>query len=239
MEERLHKILAEAGVGSRRKCEELIQEGKITVDGEVVKKLGLQIDATRHRICYTGKVIKPERKFYFILNKPRRYISANYDPDRRRLVVDLFRNIPCRLYTVGRLDADSEGLVIVTNDGELCNLLTHPRYGVTKTYQVVVRGYIEQEALEKARKGIWLSEGKTAPASLRLIKRSRNLSIVEITLKEGKKREVRRIFARLGHPVTRLCRIRIGKLYLAGLKTGEYREVSKEMIQKLCLQTEN
>ena len=238
MEERLHKVLAEAGLGSRRKCEELIKAGKIMVDGAAVTELGIKIDPTRHKIRYAGQPVKTEKKYYFIINKPRGYICANADRAGRRLVIDLFRNVPARLYTVGRLDADSEGLVIVTNDGALCNLLTHPRYGVTKTYQVVVRGYLENIALDKLRKGVWLAEGKTRPVEVRLIKHSRDISILELTLREGKKHEVKRILARLGYKVKLLRRIRIGRLHLGGLKSGQYQPISGEMIQKLCLPEE-
>jgi pseudouridine synthase len=235
MEQRLHKILALAGISSRRKAEELIKEGLIQVNGKIIRGLGVKVNPDTDKIYYAGRLIKPEKKVYFLLNKPKGYLCTNYDPQGRRLVTDLFRNLPYRLYTVGRLDAESEGLVILTNDGELCNKLTHPRYEVPKTYQIVVDSYLTPEVLEKVQKGVWLSEGKTAPTRIRIIKRARNFTLLGITLKEGKKREIRRIFAKFGYKVKSLVRSKIGKLTLDNLKPGQSRQINQEVIENLVI----
>lgn len=235
MDQRLHKVLANAGISSRRKAEELIKQGLIQVNGKIIRVIGLKVNPDTDKIYYAGKLIKPENKIYFILNKPKGYLCTNYDPQGRRLVTDLFRQFPYRLYTIGRLDADSEGLVILTNDGELCNKLTHPRYEVPKTYEVMVDSYLTPVVLEKVQKGVWLSEGKTAPTRIRIIKRARNFTVLEITLKEGKKREIRRIFAKFGYKVKSLVRSKIGKLTLGNLKPGQYRQVSQDLIENLAI----
>jgi pseudouridine synthase len=233
MEQRLHKVLALAGVASRRKCEDLILQGVIDVNGRTIRELGFKVDIEKDKIYYKGQPVKTEKKVYFILNKPKGYVCANFDPERRKLVIDLFRHLPYRLYTVGRLDAESEGLLIVTNDGELCNQLSHPRYEVPKTYWVNVKGYLEPKTLEKIMKGVWLSEGKTAPVKIKIIKRARDFSVLLITLKEGKKREVRRIFAKFGHKVKSLVRIKIGNLSLGNLAIGQFKQVQYDFIKDL------
>lgn len=235
MEQRLHKILALAGISSRRKAEELIKQGLIQVNGRIIRGIGIKVNPDTDKIYYAGRLIKPEKKVYFLLNKPKGYLCTNSDPQGRRLVTDLFRHFPYRLYTVGRLDAESEGLVILTNDGELCNQLTHPRYEVPKTYQVVVSGYLTPEVLEKVHKGVWLSEGKTAPTRIHIVKRARNLTVLVITLKEGKKREIRRIFAKFGYKVKSLVRSKIGRLTLGDIKPGQYRQVNRDLIENLAI----
>ncbi len=228
--ERLHKILAHAGYGSRRACEEFILAGRVSVDGAIVRTLGVSVDLATQQVRCDGEVVKTEPNVYFLLNKPRGVVCTNDDPMRRPKVIDLFQGICQRIYTVGRLDADSDGLIIVTNDGELTNLLTHPRYGVPKTYRVVVKGYVGGEQIEKIQAGIWLAEGKTSRLRVRVHKRSREMTIMDVTLREGINREVRRIFARIGHTLRSLTRIRIGGLVLGGLHPGQYREISREQI---------
>lgn len=233
MLERLHKVLAHAGVGSRRRCEEIITEGRVRVNEAVVREMGVKVDPQRDKIYYNGKLIKPEKMVYFLVNKPAGYLCSNYDRERRPLVIDLFRHLPLRLYTVGRLDADSEGLVIVTNDGELCHQLTHPRYEVPKTYTVRLRGFVSDNIIDKVKRGVWLAEGKTAPARVMVIKRARDFTLLEMVLKEGKKREIRRAFARFGCKVTSLVRTKIGRLTLGNLSTGKFRAVGRELILKM------
>ncbi len=231
--ERLHKVLAEAGVGSRRHCEELILQHRVLVDGKVIRQLGIKVDPERAEIVCNGAPIRIQRKIYIVLNKPRGVVCTNKDPEGRPRVVDLLRKIEQRIFPVGRLDVDSEGLLIVTNDGALCNLLTHPRYEVAKTYTAVVRGPLEGKDLEKVQGGVWLAEGKTQPAKVRILKRSRKSTAIEITLKEGKNREVRRILARVGHPVSFLRRTSIGKLRLAELKPGQSKVVTREQLLRM------
>ncbi|MBI4834510.1 MAG: rRNA pseudouridine synthase [Planctomycetes bacterium] len=230
MEERLHKVMAHAGIASRRKCEDLIRQGLVKVNNTIVREVGVKVDPSRDTIYYQGRPIKTESKCYFLVHKPKGYICSNKDERGRRTIMNLFKNIPYRLYTVGRLDSDSEGLVIVTNDGDLCNMMIHPRYEVPKTYHIVVRGALPLDVAEKIQKGVWLSEGKTAPAKMKIIKKMPNLTVLEMTITEGKKREIRRVFAKFGYPVKSLTRISIGKLQLRGLHSGAVKPVSKEFI---------
>lgn len=232
MQERLQKILAQGGLGSRRQCEEFIQKGHIRIDGKIIRELGVKIDPAKSQIYYNGKLVKLEPKVYFILNKPKGYLCTNYNHAARPRVIDLFPKAYQRLYTVGRLDADSEGLLIVTNDGTLCNFLTHPRYEVPKTYQIAINGYLESKVIEKITRGVWLSEGKTSPVRIRIIKRTRSFTALEITLKEGKNREIRRIFARFGYKVKFLKRTKIGSLTL-NLRTGQYQQVNRHKLLQL------
>jgi 23S rRNA pseudouridine2605 synthase len=230
MEERLHKVMAHAGIASRRKCEEFIRQGLVSVNNMLVREVGVKVDIERDVIYYQGKRVKTQSKCYFLVYKPKGYICSSKDERGRRTVLNLFKNIPYRLYTVGRLDADSEGLIIVTNDGELCNMLAHPRYEVPKTYRIVVKGVLADEVADKVQKGVWLSEGKTGSSTLKIIKKLGNITVLEMTLSEGKKREIRRIFAKFGCPVKSLMRISIGKLQLKGLGSGDMKQVSKEFI---------
>lgn len=229
MKERLQKVLSQAGLGSRRYCEQLITSGRVQVDGNIVKELGFKVDPEKQKIYCDGQLVRLEPKLYFLLNKPKGYICTTNAAEGKR-VIDLFKHIPYRLFTIGRLDKDSEGLLIVTNDGELSHYLTHPRYEVPKTYRVTVRGYVEGEVLEKIQRGVWLSEGKTSGMRVRILLRTRNFTAMEVTLIEGKNREIRRVFAKFGHPIKYLQRIRIGKLSLSGLKPGQYKPISKKTL---------
>ncbi|MDQ7780892.1 MAG: pseudouridine synthase [Planctomycetota bacterium] len=228
--ERLHKVLAHAGVASRRECERIIAEGRVSVNGRVVTDLGIKVDTSVDVVVFDGSRVRPETPIYFMLNKPKGFVCSNNPEGGKPRVVDIFTKISQRLFTVGRLDVDSEGLIVVTNDGELCNLLTHPRYEIPKTYSVTVRGYLEPAAMERIQKGVWLSDGRTSPARIRMVHRDRRCSNVEVTLAEGRYREVRRIFAQLGHPVSRLVRTSIGRLRLGQLKPGQYMRVRKETL---------
>lgn len=232
MKERLHKILAHAGFGSRRKCEERILAGDVRIDGKVVTELGIQLDPSEHDVRCGGKPVKSEPRVVLLLNKPRGYVCTTSDERGRPTVLDLVRS-RFRLYPAGRLDADSQGMIILTNDGELCTRLTHPRHEVEKSYHAVVRGFVPGEVLDRIQRGIWLSEGRTARSKIRVIRRDRESTVVEITLREGRKREVRRLFARFGLKVRRLKRIRIGGLTLGGLREGEHRPLSTQEIGKL------
>jgi 23S rRNA pseudouridine2605 synthase len=224
--ERLQKILAAAGVASRRECEQLILDGRVSVNGERARTLPAFADAACDAIVVDGKRLRPERKAYYVLHKPKGVHCTNYDPAGRTRVADLLAGVRERVFPVGRLDADSVGLLILTNDGELAERLAHPRYGVPKTYRAHVNGRVTEGDLERLRKGVWLAEGKAQVAEARVVHRGSNRSVVEITLREGRNREVRRVLARLRHPVRKLIRIRIGPLSLKGLPVGAHRALS-------------
>jgi 23S rRNA pseudouridine2605 synthase len=220
--ERLQKILSASGVASRRKCEEMILEGLVSVNGRVVDTIPAFADLDKDKIIVAGKRITPQNKIYFLLNKPKGVICTNSDPQGRTKAIDL---IPSRqrIFCVGRLDIDTPGIIILTNDNDLANRLTHPKYGLTKTYMAEVKGRIEGEHVEKLNKGMWLSEGKTSRTAVRIIKRGHQNSLIEVSITERLNREVRRMLARVGLPVKSLRRIRIGKISDHGLGIGQFR----------------
>jgi 23S rRNA pseudouridine2605 synthase len=227
--QRLQKVLAAAGVDSRRKCEELILSGAVSVNSEVVDTLPAFVDPQTDVITVSGKRIRAEQKVYFLLNKPKGVICTNFDPQGRKRAIDL---VPCRqrIFCVGRLDADTTGLIILTNDSSLTNRLTHPRYEVPKTYVVRVKGYIDNAALERLKKGVWLAEGKTGEASVQIVNRGRQESLVEITIREGLNREIRRILAKVDLPLKSLKRTRIGKLDDRRLGVSNFRPLTKSEV---------
>lgn len=232
---RLQKVMAAAGIGSRRHCEEMILEGRVEIDGKAVKKLGTKVDPNTQQIHVDGELLKTARSpVYFLVNKPDGVVCTNYDPSGRTRVIDLVpQHDGEHLYTIGRLDLSSEGLILVTNDGELANRLTHPRYGVEKTYLALVAGKIPPETVEKLRKGVHLSEGVarcTAVYVKRILPQS---TLLEIVLSEGKNREIRRILAKVGHKVLTLKRIAVGDVKLRDLKPGEYRKPTREELKSL------
>ena len=232
--ERLHKIMAEAGLGSRRKCESLITSGRVSVNGKRITKMGQMADPTKDSICCDGEPIKRQKKIHYLLNKPRGFVCTNVKNSRDPRAIDLLSNIEQRIYTVGRLDKESEGLIIITNDGELANLLSHPRYGIEKTYLVEVKGRVTDEAIRVLKRGIWISEGKALPARVKVVYKKSKYSILELVLREGKNREIRRILAKIDHPVVSLRRIKIGPLKMShNLKVGKYRSLSKEEVKSL------
>lgn len=233
MRERLHKVLAAAGFGSRRHCEELIAAGQVTVDGKVVTEMGVKVDPQVQKIACAGEKVRPERPVTILLNKPRRVITSVKDERGRRTVIDLLEGVRERVFPVGRLDWESQGLLLLTNDGELANLLTHPRYGVPRTYHVIVKGELTGEVLSKMQGGVWLAEGKTGPVRVLVKKKDREGAILEVTVREGMNREVRRIFARFGLRVRRLKRIRVGPVSLGKLGEGEWRFLSPHEVQSL------
>jgi 23S rRNA pseudouridine2605 synthase len=232
MEERLQKVLAEAGVGSRRTCEEYILAGRIHVNNEVVTELGTKVDPSRDVIRFDGELIKRERKFYFALNKPKGFICSSDDAFHHKKVIDIFTGIPARLYTVGRLDLNSEGLIFVTNDGDFANAVLHPREKITKTYLLQISSPLESGEIEKLEKGVWFDGAKSLPAKVHLpIQKTGNRFQVKISIFEGRKRQLRRMFEVLGHRVRKLKRTEIGCVSLGKLRPGEYRELKKREIQ--------
>lgn len=228
--ERLQKVLARAGLGSRRACEDLIRRGRIAINGKTVTELGTRVDPERSAIRIDGEPVRPQSLVYYLLYKPRGTVCSNLSQFGEKRVIDLVPGAKERLYTVGRLDWDSEGLLVLTNDGELCQLLAHPRHGVTKTYRVELEGELRGNALERVQKGVWLSEGKSARARVRILFRSRQTTAIEFTIAEGKNREVRRIFARVGYPVKRLVRVKIGRMGLGKLRPGEFVRTTRQDI---------
>ncbi|MHC4664588.1 MAG: pseudouridine synthase [Planctomycetota bacterium] len=231
-QQRLQKVLAAAGVDSRRKCEELILSGAVRVNGKVVDTLPVFVDPEKDVITVSGKKIRAERKVYFLLNKPKGVICTSSDPQGRKKAIDL---VPVRerIYCVGRLDADTTGVIILTNDNELANRLTHPRYGVSKTYVAAVKGEIGGQAAERLKAGVWLAEGRTGRAAVKILKRNPKESLIEITIREGLNRQVRRMLAKVGLPVKSLKRTRIGKLTARGLGVGKFRMLSKAEVAYL------
>jgi 23S rRNA pseudouridine2605 synthase len=231
--ERLHKVLAHAGVASRRECERLIEQGRVRVDGQVVRELGLLVDPVRSKIDCDGAAIRPEKKVYYLLNKPAGVVCSNADELGRPGAVQLLADLPYRLNTVGRLDKESEGLIIVTNDGQFTNLLTHPRYEVRKRYHVRVVGRVTRDQLEAIERGIHLAEGKVQPSRIRTHSVGDRDTTLEIELREGRNREIRRMLAVVGHPVKWLRRVAIGPITDPSLKPGKYRKLTREEVSAL------
>jgi 23S rRNA pseudouridine2605 synthase len=233
VEERLQKILARAGFGSRRSCEELIRQGRVAVNGRIIQ-LGQKADPERDRITVDGRPVRTGRSLtYIALHKPRGVLSAERDDSGRlRTVRDLIP-LPGHLYPVGRLDLNSEGLILLTDDGELANLLTHPRYEHTKEYRVYVEGHPEDKTLKRWQRGLYLDGQRTAPADVSILNREKDHTWLRVVLREGRKRQIRRVAAKLGHPVHRLIRVRIGPVHLGDLKPGQWRPLSERELEQL------
>jgi len=230
----LQKFLAQGGVASRRKAEELIRAGRVEVNGVVITTPGFKVDPRKDRVKVDGKpVALPPRRWYVLLYKPCGYISSARDPQGRPTVLDLVKGIPARLFPVGRLDFNSEGLILLTDDGELALRLTHPRYQIPKTYHVLVQGNPSEAALERLKRGVALEDGVTSPAEVKVLRKLKDRTWLEITLREGRKRQVRRMLAAVGHPVVRLKRVKLAFLTLRGLKPGQYRVLAPEEVEKL------
>lgn len=231
---RLQKWLAQCGYGSRRTCESLIRAERVRVNGQVAT-LGMKVDPTRDRIAVDGNPVQPlSATVYLMLHKPAGYVTTRRDPHAPRTVMELLKGVPVPVFPVGRLDADSEGLLLFTNDGALAHRLIHPRYKVPKTYRVWVKGKPSESALKTLREGVLLEDGKTAPAKVRLVRSAGDSSILEITLREGRKRQIRRMAQAVGHPVVRLVRIAFGPLRLPhDLAPGEWRYLTPEEVDLL------
>lgn len=230
---RLQKYMASCGVASRRTAEKMIAEGRVSVNGETVTEMGVQVE-DGDTVRLDGQVIRPEEiKKYVMYHKPAGEVTTVSDPEGRKCVLDHFRDYPVRLYPVGRLDYDSEGLLLLTNDGALTERLLHPSHQVDKTYLARVTGTVTPEELQRLRRGILLDDHRTAPAKARLLKQETFASQVLVTIHEGRNRQVRRMFEETGHQVMQLRRVRFGPLELGELRRGEWRELTEEEIRKL------
>jgi 23S rRNA pseudouridine2605 synthase len=231
--ERLNKFLAHAGVGSRRFCDTLITAGRVKVDGVLVKDLGLRIDPASHQISVDDHPVRAEKLVYWVVNKPVGHLCTNNDPRGRPRAIDLLPHVEQRVYAVGRLDEASEGLLFLTNDGDFAMPLMHPRYGVPKTYLVLVAGKPTADDLQELLDGVWLSEGRVRAKSVRRLKSQGNSTWLRVVLTEGKNREIRRMLAKRGHKVMRLRRIAIGPVTLDKLPRGKARRASSAEIADL------
>ena len=230
---RLQKYMAECGVASRRKAEEMIAQGRVTVNGAVVTEMGAQAEEG-DEVRLDGQLIRPEtEKRYVMYHKPAGEVTTVSDPEGRKCVLDHFRDYPVRLYPVGRLDYDSEGLLLLTNDGALTERMLHPSHQVDKSYVARVEGAVSPEDMRLLRTGILLDDHKTAPAKARILKREALASVVLVTIHEGRNRQVRRMFEETGHRVLQLRRVRFGPLELGGLPRGKWRELTAEEVRKL------
>jgi 23S rRNA pseudouridine2605 synthase len=233
--ERLQKVLAHAGVASRRHCEELIVQGRVQVNGKVVRELGTRVDPGTDRITVDGRPIRLEQHVYLLLYKPTGVITSVSDPQGRRVVTDLLKGVKERVYPVGRLDYDTSGLLLMTNDGELANMLAHPSYEIDKVYRAWVRGIPSPEKVDRLARGIKLEDGMTAPARARLLKTAAagDRALLELTIHEGRNRQVRRMCEAIGHPVLTLERVKLGFLTLEGLEPGQYRPLTTAEVERL------
>ena len=244
MKERIQKILANAGVDSRRNVEAMVRQGRISVNGKRLWDLPILIDPQADKVEVDGQLVRlkapsSQRRHYFILNKPRGVYSTNVAQGAQVRAIDLLpRNLRARLYPVGRLDAESKGLLLLTNDGELTNRLTHPRFGVPKTYRAQVDGIVDPRILQQLEQGIWLADKagkgfKTSPSRIRIAHRSPQKTILEITVREGPNVQVRRMLAKLGHKVRDLTRVKMGPLTLDGLSPGQFRPLTDREVRLL------
>lgn len=233
MPERLHKYLAYAGVGSRRDCEELIEQGRVSVDGKTVTEMGTQVEPRRQTIKVDGRAVKRPPPVYYLLNKPAGVVCSMGEEEKLPRAVDFAPKGSGRVHTVGRLDIDSEGIIILTNDGELTERLTHPRHDFPKVYRVTVRGRLGAEAIAKLKRGVWLSEGKATVTRLKVLRHMPDSTLLEVELREGKNREIRRIFAKVGHPVRQLRRVAIGPLTISGIEPGKTRKLTDDEVRML------
>jgi 23S rRNA pseudouridine2605 synthase len=230
---RLQRYLAACGLGSRRSCEEFIVAGRVTVDGQVVNELGAKVDPQRQEVALDGESLRMERKKYYAVNKPAGCVCTHRDPQGRPRVVDLLPPGGPRLFTVGRLDAGSEGLIIVTNDGDLAQKLAHPKYRIYRTYEVQVAGVPTRETLAELKRGLHFAEGKFRVHDVRLRKTRGQSALLEVVLAEGQNREVRRLFARIGHKVLTLKRTAFGPVRLGALGRGNIRELERDELAEL------
>ncbi|HIP43270.1 MAG TPA: rRNA pseudouridine synthase [Aquifex aeolicus] len=234
MKVRINKFLSEAGVASRRKAERLISEGRVKVNGEIIKNLGTMVDPEIDIVEVDGKVIKPQRKRYIMLYKPCCYLTQlGLSRDGRKTIQELIKDIPERVFPVGRLDYNTEGLLILTNDGELANRILHPRYKLPKVYFALVEGKVSVNTLKRIRKGAELEDGFAKPDNVRIVRYEGDKTLIEITFHEGRKHLVKRYLAFFGHKVKKLKRIAIGPIKLGKLSPGKWRDLNQGELTQL------
>lgn len=235
MEERLQKFLARSGVASRREAEKMITSGQVKVNGKVVTELGTKIIPGKDKIYINNVHIRPEKLVYILFNKPKGVVTTLSDPEGRKTVADFVGEIKERVYPVGRLDYNTEGLLLLTNDGKLAQGLTHPKHHVPKTYQVTAVGIIMEEQLDKLRLGVELEDGMTSPAVVQLIEyiHEKNVTVFSITIYEGRNRQVRRMCDAIGHPVRALVRKKMANLTMAGVGKGKFRYLEDQEVKAL------
>lgn len=236
---RLQVLLARCGLGSRRACEDFITTGRVSVDGETVTELGAKVDATRQKVEVDGESIRPDRAVCYMVNKPKGMLCTNSDPAGRARVVDLFPTSAGRLFPIGRLDENSVGLLLVTNDGDLGHQLAHPRFKVPKIYEVQVAGRPKREVMQQLRQGMYFSDGRFKVDNAKITGSRGKSTILEVTLSEGRNREIRRLFSRVGHKVMKLERVAFGPLRLRGVTVGKFRQLSREEMKLLHDYIEN
>lgn len=231
---RLQKYLAMCGIASRRKAEEYIAAGRVTIDGRVTTAMGIKVNPDLQQVLFDGKPVKfSEQKVYYLLNKPKGYVTTVADPQGRPIVTDLIKKCKQRIFPVGRLDLDTEGALLLTNDGDLAQKMQHPRFGVKKSYEALVAGRPQQKKLELLKKGILIEEKKTSPADVAVLKKYTKSSLIRIIIHEGRKRQVRKMFAAIDHPIISLKRTAYGKLSLDDLAPGAYRRLNKEDLKNI------
>ncbi|MBI5558247.1 MAG: rRNA pseudouridine synthase [Deltaproteobacteria bacterium] len=234
MEERLQKILARSGAGSRRTAEQYIKDGRVSIDGAVVTDMGIKVDPAVHEICLNGRSIRlSEEKIHILLNKPAGYVTTLSDPQGRPIVTSLLKGIAQRVYPVGRLDLDTEGALLLTNDGDMAQRILHPSFEIKKTYVAKVTGVPSREKLDQLAKGIVLEGRRTSPAQLMVLQQTPRFTIIQIIIHEGRKRQVRKMFAAIGHRVLALKRVAYGNLQLDNLPSGKFRILSKQDLEKI------
>lgn len=234
MEERLQKYLASCGVASRRMSEEIIKSGRVAVNGQIVTEMGVKIKIGTDKVTVDGKDITPEEEHvYLMLNKPEGYVTTAHDPQGRPTVLDLVAEVPQRVFPIGRLDVDTEGLLFLTNDGELAYRLTHPKFAVTKVYHALVTGKPSEDKLDRMRNGLKLEDGMTKPCTVKVIRRYNHKTMLEITISEGRNRQVRRMCQAIGNPIIELERVKIENIELSQVKRGQYRKLTLEELAPL------
>ncbi len=232
--ERIQKILARAGWASRREAEQMILEGRVTVNGQVIRQLGFKADAAKDHIKVDGKrVLKPEPQMTFLLNKPKGYLSTVKDPAGRPTVMDLIKGVKWRVYPLGRLDYDAEGLLLLTNDGDLAYALSHPKFSIARTYWAKVEGLLEVRGFDRLKRGIKLEDGEARALSVRLLRHTGKHSWIEIVVGEGRNHLVKRMFLAIGHPVLKLKRVGFGPIQLGNLPLGQYRMLTSHEMDRL------
>lgn len=235
MEERLQKYLADCGVASRRASEKIIAEGRVRVNGKIITQQGTKVDPLKDSVQVDGKEVRAEEKaVYLLLNKPAGYVTTVKDPQGRPTVIDLLQDIQERVFPVGRLDYETEGLLLLTNDGELAYRMTHPKFQMVKTYIATVKGQLSEEKLARLRDGIKLEDGMTKPAKVKVIRREKYKTVFEIQISEGRNRQIRRMCKTVGNPILELKRISVDNLTLDKVEVGEYRHLTPDEVDRLC-----